>query len=64
MRKKITKKEEFLNIMEEIIPCDERVDYIRQYYPNSMRSRMTNRIEKMLSMYLLQLWFNLSDERT
>ena len=62
MRKKITKREEFLNIMEEIIPWDEWVEYIRPYYPSSKRGRPAKGIEKMLRMYLLQVWFNLSDE--
>lgn len=62
MRKKTTKREEFLNIMEEIIPWDEWVEYIRPYYPSSKRGRPAKGIEKMLRMYLLQVWFNLSDE--
>ena len=62
MRKKTTKREEFLNVMEEIIPWDEWVEYIRPYYPNSKRGRPAKGIEKMLRMYLLQVWFNLSDE--
>lgn len=48
--------------MEEIIPWDEWVDYIRPYYPNFKHSRLAKDIEKMLRMYLLQIWFNPSDE--
>ena len=33
-RKKKTKREEFLEIMEEIIPWDEWVGVIEPYYPN------------------------------
>ena len=58
MRKKTTKREEFLNVMEEIIPWDEWVEYIRPYYPNSKRGRPAKGIEKMLRMYLLQIWFS------
>ena len=61
-RKKKTKKEEFLDVMEEIIPWDEWVGIIKPYYPNGKRGRPTKGIEKMLRMYLLQSWFNLSDE--
>ncbi len=61
-RKKITKREEFLNIMEEIIPWDEWVEFVRPYYPTGERGRPLKGIEKMLRMYLLQVWFNLSDE--
>ena len=61
-RKKKTKREEFLDVMEEIIPWDEWVEFVRPYYPNGKRGRPTKGIEKMLRMYLLQVWFNLSDE--
>lgn len=62
MRKRKTKREEFLNKMEEIIPWREWVKSIEPYYPNGRRGRPTMGIEKMLRMYLLQCWFNLSDE--
>ena len=62
LRKRKTKREEFLEIMEEIIPWDEWVEFVRPYYPDGRRGRPTKGIEKMLRMYLLQVWFNLSDE--
>lgn len=62
LRKRKTKREEFLEIMEEIIPWDEWVEFVRPYYPDGRRGRPTKGIEKMLRMYLLQIWFNLSDE--
>ena len=61
-RKRITKREEFLDIMDEIIPWDEWVEFVKPYYPSGKRGRPTKGIEKMLRMYLLQVWFNLSDE--
>ena len=61
-RKRTTKREEFLDIMEEIIPWEEWVEYVRPYYPDGKRGRPTKGIETMLRMYLLQVWFNLSDE--
>ena len=63
-RKKKTKREEFLEIMDEIIPWDEWVDVIKPYYPKGKRGRPPMGIEKMLRMYLLQIWFNLSDPAT
>lgn len=63
-RKKKTKREEFLEIMNEIIPWDEWVDIIRPHYPKGERGRPPMGIEKMLRMYLLQIWFNLSDPGT
>lgn len=61
-RKRQTKREEFLDIMEEIIPWEEWVAFVRPYYPSGKRGRPVKGIEKMLRMYLLQVWFNLSDE--
>ena len=63
-RKKKTKREEFLEIMDEIIPWDEWVSVIRPCYPEGKRGRPPMGIEKMLQMYLLQIWFNLSDPAT
>lgn len=60
-RKKKTKREEFLDIMEEIIPWEEWVAFIIPYYPKGERGRPPLGIEKMLRMYLLQNWFTLSD---
>jgi len=62
MRKRKTKREEFLRIMDEIIPWGEWVGHIVPYYPDGKRGRPPKGIEKMLRMYLLQCWFNLSDE--
>ena len=63
-RKKKTRREEFLEIMDEIIPWDEWVGVIEPYYPKGKRGRPPMGIEKMLRMYLLQIWFNLSDPAT
>jgi len=64
LRKKKTKREEFLEIMDEIIPWEEWVSVIKPYYPKGKRGRPPMGIEKMLRMYLLQIWFNLSDPAT
>lgn len=63
-RKRRTQRERFLDTMEEIIPWEEWVAMIAPHYPNGRRGRPTKGIEKMLRMYLLQCWFNLSDEGT
>ena len=60
-RKKKTRREEFLEIMDEMIPWDEWVGVIESYYSKGKRGRPPMGIEKMLRMYLLQIWFNLSD---
>ena len=58
-----TRKDDFLEQMEEIIPWEEWVALIEpHYYPDRQRGRRPLGIEKMLRMYLLQCWFSLSDE--
>ncbi|WP_427846243.1 IS5 family transposase [Dehalobacter restrictus] len=61
-RRKKTKREEFLEIMNEIIPWDEWVALIQPHYFDGKRGRPPLGIGKMLRMYLLQIWFSLSDE--
>ena len=61
-RKRTTKREEFLKAMDEFIPWSEWISLIEPYYPSGKRGRPPMGIEKMLRMYLLQCWFNLSDE--
>lgn len=63
-RRKKTKREEFLDSMEQIIPWQYWVDFIVPYYPSGKRGRPPKNIETMLRMYLMQNWFSLSDEGT
>jgi IS5 family transposase len=52
-RKRTTRREEFLGIMEDVIPWDERVSLVEPYYPSGKRGRPTRGVETMLRMYLL-----------
>jgi IS5 family transposase len=61
-KKKTTKKEKFLQMMEAMIPWKKWVDIIERHYPKGEHGRPPMGAEKMLRMYLLQIWFNLSDE--
>lgn len=61
-RKRTTRRDEFLQTMDQIIPWEEWVTYIEPHYPKGKRGRPPVGIEKMLRMYLLQCWFTLSDE--
>lgn len=61
-RKRKTRRDEFLEEMEQVIPWNEWAAEIAPYYPSGKRGRPTRGIETMLRMYLLQNWFNLSDE--
>ena len=61
-RKKTTKKEKFLDNMEKIVPWDKCINTIKEFYYNNKVGRKAKNIEVMLRMYLMQMWFNLSDE--
>jgi len=61
-RKKKTKRDEFLEIIDEIIPWDGCVGVILPFYYKGQRCRPPKSIGVMLRMYLLQIWFELSDE--
>ena len=61
-RRRTTKREIFLRQMDEAIPWNDLVTLIKPYYYEGKRGRRPMGIERMLRMYFLQLWFNLSDE--
>lgn len=63
-RRYTTKREIFLKKMDRIIPWAKWVEKIKPYYPAGKRGRKPIDIETMLRMYLLQVWFNLSDVGT
>jgi IS5 family transposase len=57
-----TRRSELLDIMEEIIVWDEWTEMMRpHYYSDGGRGRPAREPETMLRMYLLQVWFTLSD---
>ena len=59
-RKKKTKREEFLDVMEEIIPWDEWVEFVKPYYPSGKRGRPTKGIEKMLRETLIKSFVHIA----
>jgi IS5 family transposase len=61
-RRRKTRREQFLDVMDSIVPWDAWIEEIRPYYPSGRRGRPPKNIEKMLRMYLMQRWFDLSDE--
>jgi IS5 family transposase len=61
-RRRVTRREEFLTAMDELIPWAEWVGLVEPFYYNKARGRRPVPIETMLRMYLLQVWFHLSDE--
>lgn len=58
---KLTRRERFLSEMNQIIPWSLLTGLIEPHYPKAGRGRQPLGLEKMLRIYLLQLWFDLSD---
>lgn len=56
-----TRRERFLAEMDQIIPWKQLVRRIEPHYPKAGRGRQPLGLEKMLRIYLLQIWFELSD---
>jgi IS5 family transposase len=63
-RRRVTRREEFLTMMDQIIPWDEWTGIVEPYYHHNENGRKAVRLETILRMYLVQCWFNLSDEAT
>lgn len=58
---KQTRRERFLGEMDAIIPWAQLLDVIEPHYPKAGKGRPPLGLEKMLRIYFLQIWFNLSD---
>ena len=58
---KKTRREQFLAEMDAIIPWKQLVRLIEPHYPKAGNGRPPLGLEKMLRIYFLQIWFNLSD---
>lgn len=59
-RKQKSRRETFLDTMDQLVPWADLIELIRPFYPSGRRGRRPRGIETMLRMYLLQYWFNLS----
>jgi IS5 family transposase len=58
---KVTRREQFLAEMDAVIPWSRLLALIAPYYPKAGRGRQPLGLQKMLRIYFLQQWFNLSD---
>ena len=59
---KPTRRKVFLKEMDKIVPWQAIMEEIEPYYYHNTRGRKAIELEIMIRMYLLQNWFNLSDE--
>jgi IS5 family transposase len=58
---KVTRREQFLAEMDAVIPWSRLLALIEPHYPKAGQGRQPLGLEKMLRIYFLQQWFNLSD---
>lgn len=60
-KSKVTRRERFLAEMDAVIPWKRLVALIEPHYPKAGKGRHPLGLEKMLRIYFLQHWFDLSD---
>jgi len=60
-KKKLTRRERFLREMDQVVPWARLVKLIAPHYPRAGNGRAPMPLERMLRIYFLQQWFNLSD---
>lgn len=58
---KVTRRERFLAEMDAVIPWARLLAVIAPHYPKAGQGRQPIGLERMLRIYFLQQWFNLSD---
>jgi IS5 family transposase len=58
---KVTRRERFLAEMDAVIPWPRLLQLIEPYYHQGKTGRQPHDLERMLRIYFLQQWFNLSD---
>jgi transposase, IS5 family len=58
---KVTRRERFLAEMDAVIPWSRLLALIEPHYPKAGNGRQPLGLEKLLRIYFLQQWFNLSD---
>jgi len=58
---KVTRRERFLAEMDAVIPWARLLALIEPHYPKAGRGRQPLGLEKMLRIYFLQQWYDLSD---
>jgi IS5 family transposase len=58
---KKTRRTEFLEEMEQVVPWPELCALVEPYYPKAGQGRPAVGVERMVRMYFVQQWFDLSD---
>ena len=60
-KKKKTRREKFLEEMNQAIPWAELLQVVRDHYPKAGNGRHPMLLERMLRIYFMQQWYGLSD---
>ena len=60
-KKKKTRREKFLEEMDQVIPWEELLKITRKRYPKKGNGRQPMPLERMLRIYFMQQWYGLSD---
>jgi len=60
-KKKKTRREKFLEEMNQVIPWEELLQIVSKYYPVAGNGRQPMPMERMLRIYFMQQWYGLSD---
>ena len=60
-KKKKTRREKFLEEMDEVIPWKELLPEIEKHYPKAGNGRQPFPLERMLRIYFMQQWYGMSD---
>jgi IS5 family transposase len=58
---KVTRRERFLAEMDAVIPWSRLLGLTEPHYPKAGSGRQPHPMERMLRIYFMQNWFNLSD---
>jgi transposase, IS5 family len=58
---KVTRRERFLGEMDAVIPWARLLELVEPHYPKAGAGRQPHPMERMLRIYFMQNWFNLSD---
>lgn len=61
LKSKVTRRAQFLNEMEAVVPWPRLLAVIEPHYPKAEQGRPPHPLPRMLRIYFMQQWFNLSD---
>ena len=61
LKSKVTRRERFLDEMEAVVPWPRLLAVIEPHYPKAEQGRPPHPLPRMLRIYFMQQWFNLSD---